>query len=78
MSSTKTGNEWHQCPANARHLGDDGRETVIVCNLDRHCDPSDSTVVHYDDALDIWWHYADGMGYDDTEVDPVLAEIGEL
>lgn len=72
-----TGHEWHQCPANARHVSDDGKERVTICDLERHCDPSDNTVKHYDEALDIWWYYADGMGYDDTEADPVLVELGE-
>lgn len=76
-SPTKTGHEWHQCPANARHVSDDGKERVVACNEELHADPSDGTVWHYDEPLDIYWRYADGQGYDDTEADPVMYELRE-
>jgi hypothetical protein len=53
---------WDQCDAFARHLGDDGRETVIVCSLGRHAPPGDSTQWHYDPDLGdtgVYWKYAD-------------------
>lgn len=52
---------WDECDAYARHVDDNGRETVTCCDLGRHAPPGDTTEMHHDPRLAIWWKY-DGEG----------------
>ncbi len=61
---TDNGRKWSDCEANARHIDDDGRETVVVCDMPLHETPGE-TSWHHDPRLDIMWRYADdGSTYD--------------
>ena len=63
MNSVQT-----ECDSHARYVDDDGRETVVVCGLDRHAAPFEANVRHYDPNLDIYWAYADEEArFDDEE-----------
>jgi hypothetical protein len=50
---------WSDCDAYARHVSDDGKETVVVCSLGRHAAPGDMTEYHFDPDLEIVWRYPD-------------------
>ncbi len=51
--------EWSDCDAFARHLSDDGRETVVICDLGRHSPPGDSSEWHHDPELEITWKFVE-------------------
>jgi hypothetical protein len=50
---------WNECDAYARHMDDNGRETVVFCSLGRHAAPGDNTEKHFDPELNIFWVFAD-------------------
>jgi hypothetical protein len=49
--------QWAQCDAYARRVDEDGRETVVICDHERHAPPGDATAEHHDEELGIIWHY---------------------
>lgn len=58
--------DWNECGAHARHVDDQGRETVVHCDLPKHAPDDDATAKHFDERLDVYWQYADGLErYDD-------------
>jgi hypothetical protein len=53
---------WNSCNANARHLSEDGKERVVICALEPHAAPGDTTEWHYDPNMGdtgIYWRFAD-------------------
>ena len=54
--------DWNACDAHARYVSDEGHETVVVCDNERHAAPLDTDAVHHDPKLGINW------SYDDSEI----------
>jgi len=58
---------WNRCESHARHV-ENGHETVVICDLDRHSTEGDTNVKHHDPRLGIWWAYDDEeLRFDDEE-----------
>jgi hypothetical protein len=52
--------DWNACDAHARYVEPGtGRETVVICTLEKHAAPFDTSIEHYDGRLDIRWYYGD-------------------